>query len=223
LSPKAWAWLIGLLIVWGLAASHPTAFGLVVLATVIGVAVFWWRRVQGRRRLNAQVVADLDEEERWWRETPIAAGAYSVLVTAVTAGNSGVVWAFLDNASENETIEMDDADSVLQRVAHIGPQIVLADVHEDVAIAMKIALEDRGAKVKIREGTQRVTSGARAPIPERVRHEVWRRDGGACVDCGSRERLEYDHIVPVSRGGANTARNIELRCEPCNRKKGAKV
>jgi hypothetical protein len=62
----------------------------------------------------------------------------------------------------------------------------------------------------------------REPIPERVRHEVWRRDRGSCVDCGSRGRLEFDHIIPVSRGGSNTTRNIELRCEPCNRRKGAR-
>ncbi|MEK6272976.1 MAG: HNH endonuclease signature motif containing protein [Actinomycetota bacterium] len=64
---------------------------------------------------------------------------------------------------------------------------------------------------------------ARQAIPEQVRHEVWRRDQGHCVDCGSRERLEYDHIIPVAQGGSNTARNIELRCERCNRSKGARV
>lgn len=63
----------------------------------------------------------------------------------------------------------------------------------------------------------------REAIPERVRHEVWRRDRAACVDCGSRARLEFDHIIPVSRGGSNTPRNIELRCEPCNRRKGARI
>jgi hypothetical protein len=63
----------------------------------------------------------------------------------------------------------------------------------------------------------------REAIPERIRHEVWRRDSGTCVECGSRGRLEFDHIIPVSRGGSNTARNIELRCEPCNRRKGARV
>jgi HNH endonuclease len=63
----------------------------------------------------------------------------------------------------------------------------------------------------------------REPIPERVRHEVWRRDRGTCVECGSRGRLEFDHIIPVSRGGSNTTRNIELRCEPCNRRKGARI
>ena len=65
--------------------------------------------------------------------------------------------------------------------------------------------------------------GSHEPIPEHVRTEVWRRDGGQCVDCGSRERLEFDHIVPVSKGGSNTARNLELRCENCNRKKGARI
>ena len=63
----------------------------------------------------------------------------------------------------------------------------------------------------------------RAPIPESVRHEVWRRDQGMCVDCGSRENLEFDHIIPFSKGGSNTARNLELRCETCNRRKGATI
>jgi hypothetical protein len=63
----------------------------------------------------------------------------------------------------------------------------------------------------------------REAIPERVRHEVWRRDAGSCVECGSRGRLEFDHIIPVSRGGSNTVRNLELRCEPCNRRKGARI
>jgi hypothetical protein len=63
----------------------------------------------------------------------------------------------------------------------------------------------------------------REAMPERIRHEVWRRDRGTCVECGSRGRLEFDHIIPVSRGGSNTVRNIELRCEPCNRRKGARV
>src|SRR5215469_3780426 len=57
----------------------------------------------------------------------------------------------------------------------------------------------------------------RKPLSEAVRHEVWRRDDGKCTSCGSREKLEFDHIVPVSRGGSDTPRNIQLLCEPCNR------
>ncbi|MBN2080776.1 HNH endonuclease [bacterium] len=52
---------------------------------------------------------------------------------------------------------------------------------------------------------------------------VWKCDGGRCVECGSKENLEYDHIIPVSKGGANTARNIQLLCQSCNRKKSNKI
>lgn len=71
--------------------------------------------------------------------------------------------------------------------------------------------------------TDEKRSHKRPKIPERVRIEVWRRDDGKCAKCGSRERLEYDHIIPISKGGSNTARNIELLCEKCNRSKGAKI
>jgi hypothetical protein len=63
----------------------------------------------------------------------------------------------------------------------------------------------------------------RERISEDVRIAVWRRDQGKCVSCGSRERLEYDHIVPVTRGGSNTLRNVELLCETCNRAKGNRI
>ena len=63
------------------------------------------------------------------------------------------------------------------------------------------------------------TKTTRPSIPESVRIEVWKRDDGMCARCGSRERLEYDHIIPIVKGGSNTARNIELLCEVCNRKK----
>lgn len=56
-----------------------------------------------------------------------------------------------------------------------------------------------------------------------VRREVWRRDGGRCVDCASQAFLEFDHIIPFSMGGSSTARNIRLLCQDCNRKRGAAV
>jgi len=62
-------------------------------------------------------------------------------------------------------------------------------------------------------------SPKREAISEEVRIFVWRRDGGRCAQCGSQERLEFDHIIPVSKGGSDTERNIQLLCEPCNRKK----
>ena len=60
-------------------------------------------------------------------------------------------------------------------------------------------------------------------IPDDVKDAVWRRDEGKCTQCGSNENLEFDHIIPHSKGGANTKRNIQLLCESCNRKKSDKI
>ena len=56
-------------------------------------------------------------------------------------------------------------------------------------------------------------------IPQSVRDAVWRRAGGKCEQCGSRLNLEFDHIVPFSKGGSNTYRNVQLLCQDCNRHK----
>ena len=64
-------------------------------------------------------------------------------------------------------------------------------------------------------------SPRREPIPREVRLDVWRRDGGRCVECGSGFELQYDHVIPFSMGGATTAENLQLLCADCNRAKGA--
>jgi hypothetical protein len=63
----------------------------------------------------------------------------------------------------------------------------------------------------------------RDPIPESIRIFVWQRDQGKCVECGVREALEFDHIIPISEGGSSTERNVQLLCSQCNKKKGARV
>lgn len=63
----------------------------------------------------------------------------------------------------------------------------------------------------------------REAIPRAVQREVWQRDGGRCVECGSKERLCFDHMVPFSRGGSNSVRNLQLLCEGCNLSKGNRI
>jgi len=67
------------------------------------------------------------------------------------------------------------------------------------------------------------SEGRREPIPQEIMDKVWNRDGGACVSCGSREDLEFDHIIPHSKGGATTYRNLQLLCQKCNREKTNKI
>ena len=59
----------------------------------------------------------------------------------------------------------------------------------------------------------------RESIPSDVRIAVYERDGGRCVNCGIDEDLQYDHIIPVAKGGGNSAANVQLLCGDCNRQK----
>ncbi len=63
----------------------------------------------------------------------------------------------------------------------------------------------------------------REAIPTEVKISVWKRDKECCVTCGSRNNLEFDHIIPVSKGGSNTIRNIQILCRECNRRKSSKI
>lgn len=61
-------------------------------------------------------------------------------------------------------------------------------------------------------------------IPSEVKKEVWKRDKGKCVLCGSRENLHFDHDLPFSRGGTSlTAKNVRLLCLKHNLEKSAKI
>ena len=64
---------------------------------------------------------------------------------------------------------------------------------------------------------------AKRSISQDVKIAVSARDGGRCRQCGSTQQLHFDHVIPISRGGANTVANIQLLCGACNRAKGAKL
>ncbi|MDG1271001.1 MAG: HNH endonuclease signature motif containing protein [Flavobacteriaceae bacterium] len=76
----------------------------------------------------------------------------------------------------------------------------------------------KGKSISPKEGDARSRR-----ILQEVKDQVWNRDGGKCVECGSNENLEFDHIIPFSKGGANTYRNIQLLCEHCNRSKSNSI
>jgi len=61
-------------------------------------------------------------------------------------------------------------------------------------------------------------------IPTNVKMEVWKRDKGKCVLCGSKENLHFDHILPFSKGGTSLlANNIQLLCAKHNLMKRDKI
>ena len=57
-------------------------------------------------------------------------------------------------------------------------------------------------------------------IPGKVKLEVYRRDKGACVKCGSKNNLHFDHLLPYSLGGTSLrTKNIQLLCARHNLEK----
>ena len=96
-----------------------------------------------------------------------------------------------------------------------------AEFKKQEEIEQKNLLQKIRAKKNIKE--EREEDISTRYISKSVRREVWRRDRGRCVECGSRVNLEYDHIIPFSKGGSNTERNIQLLCQDCNRKKFDKI
>ena len=61
-------------------------------------------------------------------------------------------------------------------------------------------------------------------IPSSVKLEVWKRDKGRCVKCGSQDNLHFDHIIPYSKGGSSlVAENIQILCARHNLIKRDKI
>jgi len=63
-------------------------------------------------------------------------------------------------------------------------------------------------------------------IPFEVKMRVVRRDNYTCQECGVHLRddeVEFDHIIPVAKGGSSEEHNIRLTCFDCNRDKRDQV
>jgi 5-methylcytosine-specific restriction endonuclease McrA len=122
-------------------------------------------------------------------------------------------WAYKDHvvsldSSEPETIRDKEQDALM--VKHY-------------VLRRERSYERVRREVDALENLEKLDHAPRQPIQESVRLFVWQRDGGQCVKCGSRERLEFDHIIPLVAGGSNTERNIQLLCVACNRSKGSAI
>lgn len=81
------------------------------------------------------------------------------------------------------------------------------------------AIIDTLARIAKRQLVSERSTGDSRRIPQEVRATVWQRDQGKCVQCGARDYLEFDHIIPFSKGGASTVNNVQLLCRRCNLQK----
>lgn len=58
----------------------------------------------------------------------------------------------------------------------------------------------------------------------RLRKQVFARDGGVCRYCGTRPDAPHcDHVQPWAKGGTNDLDNLATSCGPCNIAKKART
>ena len=61
-------------------------------------------------------------------------------------------------------------------------------------------------------------------IPTPIKLAVWKRDRGACVTCGKKDNLHFDHLIPYSKGGSSLlAENVQLLCARHNLQKRDRI
>lgn len=72
---------------------------------------------------------------------------------------------------------------------------------------------------RMRASEQQTERPRRDRVPEEVRAFVWSRDGGRCTRCGADGDLQFDHVIPVAKGGGNAPGNVQVLCGDCNRQK----
>jgi hypothetical protein len=122
------------------------------------------------------------------------------------------LWAFREKVVRRETkaFAAPDPKETAVLVKHL--------VYSADAAMQKVCRE-----VRAFENFENLPVARREWIPKEVRMFVWQRDEGKCRECGLKQNLEYDHMIPVVEGGATTEGNLQLLCGPCNRRKGRNV
>lgn len=82
----------------------------------------------------------------------------------------------------------------------------------------RIAHEKRRAEQQFYARFNRVRREAQIHLPA-----LFERDGKQCKQCGCTDQLTIDHVIPLARGGSNELDNLQILCNKCNSRKGAKV
>ena len=105
-------------------------------------------------------------------------------------------------------------------VFHLVDSWVERDAYRQVFKFKLVAVE--GDEDLSRPAVRELTH--RRIIPSAVKLEVWKRDGGKCVKCGSVTELHFDHVLPYAKGGTSiTPENVQLLCARHNLQKSDRI
>ena len=114
-----------------------------------------------------------------------------------------------------------------KNIFHVQTEMLDKHTTEEAILTIKKMVLSEDAKIqklkKEVELLERLSTqdfkNKRPIIPDEVKLFVFNRDQGKCVSCGSKENLQFDHIIPIAKGGSSSEENVQLLCQPCNLKK----
>ena len=82
-------------------------------------------------------------------------------------------------------------------------------------------------RYKKRQSTTQNTRARKNGVAGELSHSDWesvlKKYGKRCLCCGSDKDIAIDHVIPISKGGTNTADNIQPLCRSCNSSKRDKT
>jgi 5-methylcytosine-specific restriction endonuclease McrA len=123
------------------------------------------------------------------------------------------------------TIDQEGHDNLRELQELLSHRIPTGDIAQVIGHALRVALRDVKKRKfgETKSPRARTSSSGVRHIPAHVRRAVRERDGCRCTftsdtghRCDARKFLEFDHVVPVARGGGSTIANVRLRCRAHN-------
>jgi len=110
----------------------------------------------------------------------------------------------------------------------VGPKALEMNFGELVEYMTGLSIETLRAKKFGKKRSQSQSTRTSTPTSAKqsvkaIHPQVWSRDRGKCVKCGSQRNLNIDHIKPKALGGENSPENLRLLCFHCNQRAAIKV
>lgn len=90
-------------------------------------------------------------------------------------------------------------------------------------IAQKAEYNKSNPEVKRKSSLKRRVVQANNGTFKILDRDMRRLYASPCLYCGSTDRIQADHVIPVTRGGVNSIGNLVPCCYKCNPSKGAKT
>jgi hypothetical protein len=209
------------------------------IAEATGGRIEWSNRQDGR---NAEVVSVLTNLEPAGDSLPES--SWQIEIAIGKGFGARRLWIDLPpllskSSSPNDPVFLGEATTTGRCVTYFQGRFFLlertpkdSNECEEILLRIKKAIYEeeaeltslRAAVANLEAAIEYQRSGRkREPISEDVKLVVWARDGGACVRCGAKQNLHFDHIIPVAMGGGSTEANIQILCQTCNLKKSNKI